>query len=155
MGDIVAVESHYRSGGRWPETLATINTNGAVTLWQGRDFTIAGKTPAEAFQEISKSSPDWIVVDSVQKWPEAYFWVELPGKGRMAFRWEKGITVLRALGMAGGYTDWRPARTVKLDRSNGVTYTVNLEEALHNPAYDLPVYPNDRIYWERKGVFGF
>jgi hypothetical protein len=93
--------------------------------------------------------------DSVQKPEEVFFIIDHPATGgTIEYAWRKGLTVLRALSIAGGWTDWH-SQTAKLLRSNGEAYTITLREAQKNPALDLPICPNDRIYWIRKSPFGF
>ena len=55
------------------------------------------------------------------------------------------LTVLKAIDMAGGFTEYAKKRGVQILR-NGKTLTVNCIKALKDPAkYDMPVYPGDKI----------
>ena len=56
-----------------------------------------------------------------------------------------GITVLRAIDTAGGFTDFAHRGKIELRRSNGQIIKVNWKEAMKNPKKDPVVYPDDQI----------
>jgi polysaccharide export outer membrane protein len=55
------------------------------------------------------------------------------------------VTVLRAIGTAGGFTEFANRKKVQLRRQNGQRFIVNYNKAIEKPELDLPVYPNDHI----------
>jgi len=58
--------------------------------------------------------------------------------------WNSGMTILKAVGAAGGFTPFaKPSRT-KLIR-DGVTTEVNLKDISSNPARDIKLQPEDQI----------
>jgi polysaccharide export outer membrane protein len=56
------------------------------------------------------------------------------------------MNVLRAIGAAGGFTEFANRRKVQLRRPNGQKFIINWNKVLERPELDLPVYPNDHIY---------
>jgi polysaccharide export outer membrane protein len=60
------------------------------------------------------------------------------------------ITLVKAIAVAGGCTDFAKKTKVQLTRANGKKLTVNYEKALKDQALDPPVYPGDQIYIPRR-----
>ena len=58
---------------------------------------------------------------------------------------QDGITVLRAIDTAGGFTDFANRGNIELRRGNGQIVKVNWKKAMRNPKLDPVVYPNDQI----------
>ncbi len=92
---------------------------------------------------------------SAQGGQKVFYFIDHPHKGTNVFVWRPGLTVLRAIALTGGFTEWAKTSTVKLVRANGETYMVNLRAAQENPALDLPVNAYDTLSLVRRGVFGF
>jgi polysaccharide export outer membrane protein len=55
------------------------------------------------------------------------------------------VTVLRAIGTAGGFTEFANKKKIQLRRQNGQKFIINYNKAIDKPELDLPVYPNDHI----------
>jgi polysaccharide export outer membrane protein len=68
--------------------------------------------------------------------------VRMPNK----YVYVSGISLLKAIDSAGGFTDFAQKKTVSVTRSNGRIETVNCEKALKNPKLDIPIYPKDKIH---------
>ena len=59
--------------------------------------------------------------------------------------YQEGITVLRALDTAGGFTDFANRKNIELRRENGEIIKIDWKKAMRNPKLDPVVYPNDQI----------
>jgi polysaccharide export outer membrane protein len=55
------------------------------------------------------------------------------------------MNVLRAIGAAGGLTEFANRRKVQLRRPNGQKFILNYNKIVERPELDMPVYPNDHI----------
>jgi polysaccharide export outer membrane protein len=62
-----------------------------------------------------------------------------------SFPFEGGMTVLKAVNRAGGFTEYANRREVRVTRINGQQITVDCKAAMKKPELDLPLYPGDRI----------
>jgi protein involved in polysaccharide export with SLBB domain len=56
-----------------------------------------------------------------------------------------GMTVLKAIDTASGFTDFANRDKIELRRANGQKFTIKWKKALQDPKLDLPVFPNDQI----------
>ena len=59
--------------------------------------------------------------------------------------YQDGLTVLRAIDTAGGFTDFANRSNIELRRSNGEIIKINWKKAMQNPKLDPAIYPNDQI----------
>ena len=59
--------------------------------------------------------------------------------------YQDGVTVLRAIDTAGGFTDFAKRSNIELRRENGQIIKVNWDKAMKDPKMDPIVYPNDQI----------
>jgi polysaccharide biosynthesis/export protein VpsN len=66
--------------------------------------------------------------------------VRMPGK----VTWTSGLTVGKAISLAGGYTDYAGRSNIEVTRK-GSTFSVNLKAAEDDPSKDVLVYPRDDI----------
>lgn len=78
--------------------------------------------------------------------PERQFYVQGEVKLPNRYVLTPGMTVLKALTTAGGFTDFASRTKVELTSITGVQYTIDCKAAQTNPTLDLPVYPDDRIF---------
>lgn len=63
-----------------------------------------------------------------------------------------GMTVLQAIAAAGDFTDFARRSKVTITRANGEQLDVDANEALDNPAKNLPVYPGDTVHVPRRFI---
>lgn len=75
--------------------------------------------------------------------------VRIPGQKPYA----PGTTVTKAIGAAGGFTDFANKKSVMLIRSNGQKIKVNYNDAIKDPRKDPQVFPRDSISVEKRGLF--
>lgn len=69
------------------------------------------------------------------------------------YTYSAGLTVLKAISAAGGFTDYANKHRVQLTRGiSGAKYVIDCLDAEANPELDLPVYPDDRIHVPRRRI---
>ena len=132
-----------------------IKEDGTITLLEGQTFVAAGKTRGQLETEIHKFYVPRFYLRmtvSVQQQKETQFYyvrgeVKLPGRQVYISR----ITVLRAIGSAGDFTDFARKTAVQVIRANGQKVTINAKKALHDPSLDLELFPGDTVYVPRRG----
>ena len=60
------------------------------------------------------------------------------------------MSVVKAIAVAGGCTDFAKKTRLQLRRSDGTILMIDYKKALKNPGLDQPVYPGDTIYVPRR-----
>jgi protein involved in polysaccharide export with SLBB domain len=60
------------------------------------------------------------------------------------------VTVLGAIGAAGGFNDFAARKRVQLTRQDGTIFFEDCDKALKNPKLDLEVLPGDRIFVDKQ-----
>ena len=128
-----------------------IPESGMITLPYNVRVMAAGKTVSQLEKDIRDAYvPEHFVhLTAIVNTEERFFYVdgEVKQPGRQIFGGE--LTVLRAIGTAGGFTDFANRKNIQLRRQNGQTFYVNYNKAIDHPEVDLPVYPNDLIIVKR------
>ncbi len=134
-----------------------LGADGKITLHHNVQVYALGKTARQLEQEIrSEYVPKYYKYLTTTIRTEMRFYsvngeVKLPSQ----YPWRGTVTVMRAIGQAGGFTDWARRKKVQLTRMNGQKFIINCDDALKNPDKDLPVYPGDLIDVPRRGPFGW
>jgi polysaccharide export outer membrane protein len=131
-----------------------IKEDGTITLMENKTFLAAGKTRGQLEQEIH----DWYVprfylkmtVSVRQKEQTQFYYVrgEVRSPGRQVYI--DRMTVLKAIGSAGDFTDFARKSSVQLTRADRRTLTINAKKALADPRLDLEVFPGDTINVPRR-----
>jgi polysaccharide export outer membrane protein len=136
---------------------ADLGADGMIRLHHNVSVYALGKTPRSLEQEIrSEFVPKYYKYLTVTiKSDLRFFHVNGEVRVPSQYPWRGENTVLRAIGQAGGFTDWAKKSKVKVTRSNGQQFIVNCDKALKDPTKDLPVYPGDYIDIPKKNPFGF
>ena|ERR1043166_8118353 len=128
-----------------------IPATGVITLPYNVHVQAADKTTTELERDIRNAYvPSLFVNLTVTVKPaERAFIVdgEVRNPGRQQYIGE--MTVLRAIGTAGGFTDFANRRKIQLRREGGQKFFINYWKALDDDKFDLPVYPNDHIVVRR------
>jgi protein involved in polysaccharide export with SLBB domain len=70
----------------------------------------------------------------------------MPGR----YPYNSEITVLKAIAAAGDFNDFAKTSAVELTRLNGQKYIINADDARQDVSKDLPVYPGDNIFVDRR-----
>ena len=142
--DLPFVNSMHDQKVRIPE-------GGTITLPYNVRVVAAGKTAPQLEKDIRDAYVPKLYVNltAIVNTEERFFYVdgEVKQPGRQIFSGE--LTVLRAIGTAGGFTDFANRRKIQLRRQNGQVFYINWNKALEHPEVDLPVYPNDHIVVNR------
>jgi polysaccharide export outer membrane protein len=134
-----------------PRQEINIPDGGVITLPFNVHVQAAGKTTTELEKDIRDAYvPNLFVNLTVTvKTEQRAFFVdgEVKNPGRQLYLGE--MTVLRAIGTAGGFTDFANRKKIELRRQNGQNVIVDYNKALKEASLDLPVYPNDHIIVKR------
>lgn len=124
-----------------------IKDDGTVTLPLIGSIKAADKTAGQLQKEIQDAYvPKYYRNMTVTvKPPERWFYVQGEVKLPNRYQLTPGMTVLKAISTAGGFTDFAKRQDVELTSATGEQYVVDGKAALNRPALDLPIYPDDRI----------
>jgi polysaccharide biosynthesis/export protein len=153
VGDMVTVTAVPPNGDPTlvPNHMERVGEDGKINLLYIGPITAAGKTPAELQEEIRTNYvPKYYKELNVTVHGEArYFYVY--GEVRQASKYEYAgsMTVVRAISVAGGFTDFAKRTKVQLTH-NGKIQNINVDKAIKDPSLDLPVFPGDTVYVPRR-----
>jgi len=147
VGDVIRVM--YEASVPIAPTELQVPETGLVTIHMGEQVQVAGKMAADVSKEIRE-------LFTVKKQMYKRLAVNVQVLGRTvsvggevratgSFPYEGGMTVLKAINRAGGFTEFADRRKLRVTRVNGQQITVDCKAALKNPEMDLPLYPGDRI----------
>ncbi len=129
-----------------------VREDGTIQLPLDVVVVAAGKRKNELQEEIRKAYvPKFynrctVVVETEERFIYVDGQVRQPG--RYAFTGE--MTVLRAISVAGGFTEFANKKNVTLIRPGGKKITVDCKRAEQDPRYDVPIFPGDSVLVKRK-----
>ena len=129
-----------------------IKEDGTITLPLIGSVMAAGKNPGQLQKEIQEAYvPKYYrnLVVTVRTEDRYYYVggeVKLPNK----YPYTPGVTVLKAIASAGGFTDFAARTKVELTRSTGKVIVIDCKKAQKKPSLDLAVYPDDRVFVPRR-----
>lgn len=152
IGDLVTVSFIGVSGDSvMPEHSERVRDDGNITLLYIGSVQAAGKTPGQLQKEIHDLYvPKYFTDLNVTVKGEAtYFYVDGEVQSRGAKEYPGEMTIVKAISVAGGFTDFAKKTKVRLTRG-GHTEVINVQKAINDPRYDVPVYPGDKIYVPRR-----
>lgn len=135
-----------------PQHEERIKEDGTITLTQVGPVQAVGKTPGQLQREIRDLyvpkyyAPSFNVVVRGQ---DRFFYVGGEVKINNRYPWVEGLTVVKAVQNAGGFTEWANPKKVRVTRG-GKTFTVNYNKALVDPDLDVSVDPDDSINVPRR-----
>ncbi len=147
VGDIIRVM--YEASVPIAPTEIQVPETGLVTIHMGEQVQVAGRMAAD----VSKDIRDLFTVKK-QMYKRLSVNVQVLGRtvsvgGEVratgSFPFEGGMTVLKAINRAGGFTEYANRREVRVTRVNGQQVTVDCKAAMKKPELDVPLYPGDRI----------
>jgi polysaccharide export outer membrane protein len=128
-----------------------VREDGTITLSLIGSVTAVGKTAGELQKEIyDRYVPKFFPGLTVTvKGEVTFFYVdgEVRSPGRKEYPGE--MTLVKAISDSGGVTDFAKKTKVRLSRG-GHSQVINLDKAIQDPSYDVPVYPGDKIYVPRR-----
>lgn len=126
----------------------TISEDGKITLHLDQTFQAAGKTRTQLEAEIrARYVPSFYKKVTVTVRQEDRFvyvgsFVKAPG----SYPYRPGLTLLKAISVAGGFSEFGDKAKVTVTRySDGRVETVDCIKAQKDPRLDIPLYPNDRV----------
>lgn len=133
-----------------------IPDDGIVTLHLGIKVKLAGRHRTEVEAEIVKKYVEEekfynrisVAIERIALYVTVGGEVRTPGN----VPYVGGMTALKAVIAAGGFTDWALRSEVVVTRTNGEQLTVNLKKAVRNPKLDTPVYPGDQVVVRKRVV---
>jgi protein involved in polysaccharide export with SLBB domain len=129
------------------EQRVRIPDSGSITLPFNVRVQAAGKSTGQLEKDIRDAYvPSYFVnLTAIVATEERYFIVD--GEVRQAGQkpYSSEMTVCRAIGTAGGFTEFANRKKVQLRRQNGQKFIINYDKATEKAELDLPVYPNDHI----------
>ena len=137
-----------------PQFKERIREDGKLILPLNVTVQAAGRTTAQLQDDIrSAYVPKYYhhLTISVKTDERVYF---VGGEVRVPNRqfYQEGITVLRAVDTAGGFSDFANRKNIELRRSNGEIIKVDWKKAMKNPKLDPVVYPNDQIIVHKRVI---
>jgi protein involved in polysaccharide export with SLBB domain len=134
-----------------PAHTERIHEDGTITLPLIGPVTAVGKTAGELQKEIhDRYVPKFYTDLTVTvKGEAAYFYVDGEVVNRGAKEYPGEMTIVKAISVAGGFTDFANKTHVRLTRG-GHTETINVLKAIQDPHYDVPVFPGDKIFVKRR-----
>ena len=157
IGDLVIVNfSGLSVEALIPPHEERVKEDGKITLPLIGPVTAKGKTAGELQKLIrdkyieGKYYPESLNV--TVRGESLIFFVDGEVRSPNRYVWSEGMSVLKAISSAGGFTDFANKTEVTVTRQSGRTYTVNCKKALEKPELDLPVYPGDRVVVPRRWI---
>lgn len=158
VGDPLTVSFSDMPANSMPvEVRLRVGPDGTITLPFHVIIHCLGKTAPELSKEIRAAYvPAFFVnLTASVRFEERYVFVggEVRLPQRVVYT-GNDLTVLRAIDIASGFTDFAKRTKIEVRRSNGKTDWVNWDKARKDPKLDLPVFPNDQIIVHKKGPFG-
>ena len=153
VGDMVTVTAVPSNGDRSliPDHMERVGEDGQIHLLYIGPITALGKTPAELQEEIRTNYvPRYYKELNVTVHGEArYFYVNGEVRQPSKYEYTGSMTVVRAISVAGGFTDFAKRTKVQLTH-NGKVQSINVDKAIQDPSLDLPVFPGDTIFVPRR-----
>lgn len=153
VGDLVTIA--FSGNTSAPQAFeGRVKDDGTITLLYVGTVKAVGKTEGELQADIHEAYvPKYFQTLGVTvKGEERFFFVDGDVKqpGRINYA-GSGMTVLKAIAAAGGFTDFARKSKVRLTRGHdGKKFTVDCIKAQEKPELDLPVYPGDQVFVPRR-----
>jgi protein involved in polysaccharide export with SLBB domain len=146
VSDLITIE-WFDTVNPIPQYRERIREDGKLILPLNVTVQAAGRSVAELQDDIrSAYVPKYYnhLTVSVKTEERVYF---VGGEVRVPNRqlYQDGVTVLRAIDTAGGFTDFAKRSNIELRRENGQIIKVNWDKAMKDPKLDPTVHPNDQI----------
>jgi len=155
IGELITVKGVPVSGGGTPDSTIEhterIGEDGNITLPYIQQVKAEGKTASQLQREIhDKYVPKYYTDLTVTVYgADKYFYVEGEVHASGKYEYPGNMTVVRAISVAGGFTDFAGKTKVQVTH-NGHRQKVNVSKAINDPRLDVPVYPGDTIHVPRR-----
>jgi protein involved in polysaccharide export with SLBB domain len=139
-----------------PDHEEKVKEDGSITLPFIGSVVAQGKGSGELQKEIRARYVEGKIYSAslnvTVKGQERFFFVDGEVRSPNRYVWAEGMSVLKAVSSAGGFTDYARKTRVTVTRLDGRKFSVNCEKAIENPELDLPVYPGDRVLVPRRWI---
>jgi protein involved in polysaccharide export with SLBB domain len=153
VGDPITVSFTSQSGDpvSIPEHSESVREDGTITLLYIGAVKAEGKTAGQLQKEIHDLYvPKYYRELNVTVHGQAlYFYVDGEVVNRGAKDYPGEMTIVKAISVAGGFTDFAKKTKVRLTRGTH-TEIINVSKAISDPRYDVAVYPGDKIFVKRR-----
>lgn len=150
-GDLVVVDFSLPGNSEKKRHEERVKEDGNINPPEIQAVEAEGKSPGELQKELqtqySKLYPHiTVTVKSGDRFYHVDGEVRTPGPKPYLGQTD----VVKAIAAAGGFTEFARKGKIRLIRADGTTEIVDYEEAIDDPAKNLPVYPNDKIVVRRR-----
>lgn len=129
-----------------------VREDGTISLPLDVVVTAAGKRKNELQEEIRKAYvPKYFARCTVTvETEERFFFVlgQVRAPGQYPYKGE--MTALNAVAVAGGFNEFAKKTKVLVTRPGGKKVTVDCKKAEKDRKYDVPVFPGDSVFVDRK-----
>jgi protein involved in polysaccharide export with SLBB domain len=138
-----------------PSNFVLSGKNGDISLpLLDTNIPAVGKTPHELEQIIKDLYVPKVfthITVTVTPGPR-FFYVSgaINGNGTGKQLYNGKVTVLKAIGSAGGFNDFAARTRVQLTRQDGTIFIENCKKALKDTKLDLEVFPGDSIFVDKQ-----
>ena len=153
IGELITVKGVPLSGGTDStiEHTERIGEDGNISLLYIGQVKAEGKTASQLQKEIHDLYvPKYYTGLNVTVYgSDKYFYVEGEVRASGKYEYPGNMTVVRAIAVAGGFTDFAGKTRVQLTH-NGHKQKVNVSKAMEDSKFDAPVYPGDTIHVPRR-----
>jgi polysaccharide biosynthesis/export protein VpsN len=135
-----------------PSWQQTVREDGMISLPFNQTVQAAGKQKAQLEQAIHDLYVPKILrrVTVNIRAEQRYFFVTGEVKTPGQKEHTGAMTVLRAIGAAGDFTDFANKGDIEVFRANGEIVKVNGKDILKGEIKDVPVFPGDRVHVNRR-----
>jgi polysaccharide export outer membrane protein len=129
-----------------------VRADGTISLPLDVVVTAAGKRKNDLQEEIRKAYvPKFFLRCTVTvETEDRFFFVNGQVRASNRYPYTGEMTALRAISVAGGFNEFAKKNRVLVTRPNGKRITVDCKKAERDPKYDVPIYPGDTIFVDRK-----
>jgi protein involved in polysaccharide export with SLBB domain len=129
-----------------------IPASGTIKLLHNQSFSVNGRLAADVQDEIrDRYVPDYyermlVLVRANNQ----FFYIRGQVTRDSRYPHSSGLTILKAVATAGGFTPFARTRSVEVIRADGGSFKVDCERAKKNRSLDVPIYPGDQINVPRR-----
>jgi len=154
VGDMVTVSCTLPTGGTdgvIPDHSESVHEDGTITLQYIGPVKAEGKTTGQLQKEIHDLYvPKYFTdLNVTVRGAATYFYVDGEVVNRGAKEYPGDMSIVRAISVAGGFTDFAKKTKVRLTRGTH-SVTIDVVKAIKDPRYDVAVYPGDKINVPRR-----